>query len=270
VLAGVLLALAVSAKFYPVLLLGPLAVLALRTARARLLGITAGVGAATWAAVNVPVWLAYPDSWLQFWRLNNTRGIDWGTVWYIGQHWPRGRGRYGLSWFNDLDAAPSHGALNTWCFTLFLVACAAITVLTLAAPRRPRLGQVAFLVVAAFLVLGKVWSQQYVLWVLPLAVLARPRWGAFLAWQAAELLYFLAFYGELMAASGKAVFPEWVFVFAAMLRIGTVCTLMGLVVREILRPHRDVVRRTYDDDPDGGDFDGAPDAGLVLTPVAVR
>jgi hypothetical protein len=30
----------------------------------------------------------------------------------------------------------------------------------------------------------------------------------------------------------------------------------------MLRPELDVVRHTYDDDPDGGDFDGAPDNGL--------
>jgi uncharacterized membrane protein len=266
VLAGFMLALAVSAKFYPVLLLGPLLVLALRTARWRQLAVTAGTGAAVWAVVNVPIWYSYPDAWLQFWRLNNTRGIDWGTLWYIGQHFPLGAGRYGLSWFQELDTGPGHGRLNAWYFGLFLVACAGILLLGLTARRRPRFAQLAFLVLAAFLVLGKVWSQQYVLWLIPLAVLARPKWGAFLAWQVAEVLYFVAFYGELMGASGKGVFPEWVFVFAAMLRIGTLCVLMGHVVRDILRPDLDVVRRGYGDDPDGGEFDRAPDNGLVLTP----
>ena len=32
-----------------------------------------------------------------------------------------------------------------------------------------------------------------------------------------------------------------------------------IVVREILRPERDVVRQTYGDDPDGGEFADAPD-----------
>ena len=48
-------------------------------------------------------------------------------------------------------------------------------VLALVADRRPRLPQLAFLVVAAFLLTNKVYSPQYVLWLLPLAVLARPR-----------------------------------------------------------------------------------------------
>ena len=44
--------------------------------------------------------------------------------------------------------------------------------LTLAAPVRPRVAQLAFLLVAGFLILNKVWSPQYSLWLVPLAVLA--------------------------------------------------------------------------------------------------
>ena len=90
-----------------------------------------------------------------------------------------------------------------------------------------------------------------------------PRWGAFLAWQVAEVCYFTAFYGELLGASGKPVIPEGVFVLASTLRLATVVVLCVLVIRDILRPELDLVRQTYGDDPDGGVFDGAPDAGWV-------
>jgi hypothetical protein len=205
--------------------------------------------------------------------VNRTRPIDWGTLWYIGEHFPIGGHLPGFNWLSI-----NINALNWLTYALFALACLGVALLIFLAPRRPRLAQVGFLVVAAFLVFSKVWSQQYVLWLLPLAVLARPRWGAFLLWQFGELCYFVAFYGELMGASGKGVFPEWVFVSAAMLRLVTVCVLAGFIVRDILRPHRDAVRQTYDDDPDGGVFDGAPDAdwvrslrdrsrrGLVTTP----
>ena len=69
--------------------------------------------------------------------------------------------------------------------------------------------------VAAFLIFSKVWSQQYVLWLLPLIVLARPRWGAILAWTVAEIGYFTAFYAELLGAGGKPVIPEGTFVLAS-------------------------------------------------------
>jgi uncharacterized membrane protein len=262
-LAGVLFGLAVSAKFYPVLLVGPLLVLALRANRWRAVAACLGAGAATWLAVNLPVWIGYRDSWLEFWHLSRVRGIDWGTLWYIGEHLPHLDGKYGIAWFAHLDQEPNHATLNMLYFGLFAVACLAIGVLGMLAPRRPRLAQLAFLVVAAFLVVGKVWSQQYVLWLLPLAVLARPRWGAFLAWQVAELAYFLAFDGEQMGALGRDVLPEWAYVLASILRLVTLCVLMGYVVRDIVRPERDVVRASYPDDPDGGDFDGAPDGHIA-------
>ena len=67
----------------------------------------------------------------------------------------------------------------------------AIAVLALVADRRPRLPQLVFLVVAAFLLTNKVYSPQYVLWLLPLVVLARPRWRDFLIWQAGEVLHYV-------------------------------------------------------------------------------
>jgi len=35
--------------------------------------------------------------------------------------------------------------------------------------------------------------------------------------------------------------------------------MCGFIVRDIMRPEHDVVRQTYDDDPDGGVFNDAPD-----------
>jgi uncharacterized membrane protein len=263
VLAGVLLGLAVGAKLYPVLLFGPMLLLALRTNRWLDAGTTFGSAVFTWVAVNAPIALLWWDSWARFWSFNSQRGIDWGTLWYIGSHFPRGRGTYGFDWFKGLDADPTHSSLNRLYLALFVLACVGILALGLTVRRRPRFAQLAFLVLAAFLIVGKVWSQQYVLWLIPLAVLARPKWGAFLAWQAAEVLYFVAFYGELMGASGKQVFPEGVFVLASSARLVTLCILVGFVIRDILRPEVDVVRQTYEDDPDGGDFDGQPDSPLV-------
>ena len=131
------------------------------------------------------------------------------------------------------------------------------------APRRPRLAQLCFLVVALFLLTSKVWSQQFVLWLIPLVVLARPRWGAFLVWQAAEIGYFLAFYAQMLNVSGSFVIPEGTFVLAASLRWLALAGLVGFVVHDILRPAHDVVWRSYHDDPEGGDFVGAPDAGFA-------
>jgi uncharacterized membrane protein len=258
VLAGVLLGLGTAAKLWPGFLFIPLLLLGLRARRFAATFTASLAGLATWVALNLPVAILHHDSWKRFFDLNSSRPIDWGTLWYIGNHTP---------WVGTIPGFPylsEHiGGLNWLTYSLFGLGCLGIALLVFLAPRRPRFGQLAFLVVACFLVFSKVWSQQYVLWLLPLAVLARPRWGAFLAWQAAEICYFCAFYGELLAASGKQIFPEWVFVTAATLRLVTVCIVAGFVVRDILRPEKDVVRHTYDDDPDGGVLDGAPDAEWV-------
>ncbi|MGI5146528.1 glycosyltransferase family 87 protein [Plantactinospora sp. CA-294935] len=262
--AGILLGLATSAKLWPLFVLWPLFLLGLRTARVKEMLVTISSAIVTIVAVNLPVAILYPDNWRRFFDLNSERAVDWGTLWYIGRYldskWNSGSpGDQGpFQWLSN-----NIPTLNTVSYALITLAFLAIGALALFAKRRPRLAALVFLMVAAFLIFSKVWSQQFNLWLLPLLVLARPRWGAFLAWQFAEVGYFVAFYGELLGAGGKQVFPEGVFVFAATLRLTTVVVLCVLVVRDILRPEGDPVRSTYLDDPDGGSYDGAPDASWL-------
>jgi uncharacterized membrane protein len=125
--------------------------------------------------------------------------------------------------------------------------------------------QAAFLMVAGFLLVNKVDSPQYVLWLLPLAVLARPRWRMFLVWQATEVVllvarfYFFVGNDASIAGRGPQGIPiDWFFTAVAIRDVALI-VLMGFVVREILRPEEDVVRRGGGDDPAGGVLAGAPD-----------
>lgn len=245
--AGALLGLGTAAKLWPGFLFVALFALTLRNGRWLRFILAGAAGAVAWLAVNVPVMLANYDNWHTFIKLNNERGVDWGVLWYIGRYldskyWSGSPGDSGL--FQYLSRDENRSLLNAISLGLFLVACLGIVWLAQRAPQTPRLTQLAFLIVAMFLLFNKVWSQQFTLWLLPLAVLARPRWGAFLAWQLAEVGYFLAFYGELLNASGKSTIPEGVFVLASTLRWITVAVLCWFVIRDILRPQLDVVRRT--------------------------
>ncbi len=257
VVAGLLLGLAVATKFYPVICVVPLFVLCLRAGRLREFWLTAGSAAAAWLAVNLPVMLAAPAGWATFYIFNAKRWVDWGSVWYFFQaeHWPV-LGGLSLATINIASAA------------LFLAACVGVAVLALAAPRRPRLPQLIFLLTAAFLLTNKVWSPQYVVWLVPLVVLARPRLGGYLIWQAAEVAYFYAIWGYLIfvtpdAHASGAVGPGLYFT-ALLARFCSVLLLSALVIRDIIRPERDVIRADGGtDDPAGGVLDGAPDR-LVL------
>lgn len=252
--AGILLGLAIATKFYPVVVLGPLFLLCLRARRLDAFARTFLSALAAWTAVNLPVYLEAPEGWATFYTFSSERSAGWGSVWLLLQ-------RVGVPAVGDLSV------LNALGTGVFLLACAAIAVLALAARRRPRLGQLAFLTVAAFILTNKVWSPQYVLWLLPFLVLARPRWPSLLAWQGAWLVYFLAIWYHLLeyvepgAGIGNAVYLP-----ALALRAVAVLGLCALVVRDVLRPEQDVVRTEGVDDPAGGVLDGAGDAFTLRRP----
>jgi uncharacterized membrane protein len=263
VLAGILIGLAVATKFYPVFLLGPLFLLCLRAGRLRAFWVTAGSAAGAWLAVNLPVAIAAPGGWSTFYRFNASRGADWGSIWYFfeTEHWP-------------VVGSMPLSTLNAVSLLLFGVACVLIAALALSASRRPRLPQLCFLVIAAFLLFNKVWSPQYVIWLAPLAVLARPRLGAYALWQVAEIGYFLGIWAYLITIVAGPHAPGGIgtglYFTAVAARFGTVALLSGLVVRDILRPQADVVRRDGDDDPAGGVLSGAPDRFVLRIKLGLR
>jgi uncharacterized membrane protein len=159
-----------------------------------------------------------------------------------------------------------HSVLNTAGAVWFIFLVAVIGYVVLTAPRRPRVPQIVFLVIVAFLVSNKVDSPQYSLWLLPVAVLAYPRWRVLLAWQLVEIyevvMRYLWFVYDDSTAFGKAGVPEGWFVFAVVLRQLAVLVLAGLIIRDIYQPDRDVVRHSPAgalDDPAGGVLDGVPD-----------
>ncbi|MCX4828137.1 glycosyltransferase 87 family protein [Streptomyces sp. NBC_01016] len=249
---GVLLGLATAAKLYPVLLLGPLFVLCWRAGKWREFG-RAGLGVAvSWLAVNLPVMMLAPEGWSKFYTFSQERGVDFGSFWLIiSQH---------------RDTPLDTNVVNTLATTLMVLACLGVAALTLTAPRRPRFSQLAFLVVAAFILTNKVYSPQYVLWLIPLAALARPKWRDFLIWQACEVAYFLGIWLYLAyTTSGDKHqgLPEdgYQLVIAAHL-LGTLY-ICAIIVRDIWLPDRDVVRRSGEDDPTGGVLDGAKDVFVL-------
>ena len=256
VLAGLLIGLGTAAKLYPVLLLGPLLLLCIRTGRYRALLRATVTAAIVWLAANLPVMYLYPTGWFEFIKLNSQRPAEYDSWYSIFTTLS------GSTAFDNAPGADSPTLLNAISLVLFGIACLAIAWFALAVARRPRLAQLIFLVVAAFLMTNKVWSPQYSLWLLPLVTLALPRWRPVLAWQFSEvvvwLLLMLSFAG--VDNKGLSIYP---FIGAALVRDVLLIVLIVRVIREILRPAGDLVRMAGDDDPSGGIFENAPDRFLL-------
>jgi uncharacterized membrane protein len=252
-LAGVLIGLGVAAKLYPGLLLVPLFLLALRTGRLRDAVRTALAALATWALVNAPVAVRYPRGWSEFFRLNSRRGDDMDSLYNVVKSFTGWKGfDSGLGFWEPPIL------LNAVVAVLFLLCCAAIGYIALTAPRRPRLAQLAFLVVATFLLVNKVWSPQFSLWLVPLAVLALPHRRILLVWMTIDALVWVPRMLYLYGEQNKGLPEQW-FTATVLLRDAAVLMLIALVVRQIYRPAEDLVRRHGVDDPSGGVFDEAPD-----------
>ena len=125
---------------------------------------------------------------------------------------------------------------------------------------------------------NKVWSPQYVIWLVPLAVLARPRLWPYVLWQLAEVGYFFGIWGYLIFqyritghtfAGYQGISTGWYFALL-LARFLTVALLAAYVVRDILHPERDVVRAHGLDDPAGGVLDQAPDRFRIRLHWPVR
>ncbi len=269
-LAGILLGIGGAAKLYPLFLLGPLLVLCLRSgdlARGRhSQWIRAAVGGAlAWLAINAPIAALFPAGWQEFFRLNSVRGADPDSIYNVVTSFT------GWSGFDGpLTDGQTPTVLNTVSLLLFVAVCAGVAWLALTARRRPRVAQLCFLLVAGFLLTNKVWSPQYSLWLVPLAVLAIPHTRVLLGWMLLDAFVWAPRMFYYLGVNNKGL-PEQYFTGAVLLRDVVVIGLCALVVRQIYRPEEDLVRAGgFDDDPAGGVLDGAADAPPRWLPAWLR
>lgn len=236
VLAGVLIGLGSAAKLYPLLFLYPLLLLGIRAGRLNALARTMAAAAATWLLVNLPVMLLFPRGWSEFFRLNTRRGDDMDSLYNVVKSFTGWRGFDPTLGFWEPPLV-----LNTVVTLLFVLCCAAIAYIALTAPHRPRVAQLTFLTVASFLLVNKVWSPQFSLWLVPLAVLALPHRRILLAWMTIDALVWVPRMYYLCGSPSRSLPEQW-FTTTVLLRDIAVMVLCGLVVWQIYRPGRDLVR----------------------------
>jgi len=264
-LAGTLIGIGVALKLYPLLLFVPLLILGVRTGRLREVGKAALATAGTWLVVNLPIMVMFPRGWAEFFILNTRRGDDMDSLYNVVKSFT------GWAGFDpQLGFWEPPAVLNAVSAILFVACCGAIAYVALTVQRRPRLAQLAFLVVAAFLLTNKVWSPQYSLWLVPLAALALPHRRILLAWMTIDALVWMP---RMLFLHGeeKMGLPEQFFTTTVLLRDVAVMALCALVIRQMYRPELDLVRdHGRVDDPSGGVFENAPDAPPRWVPQRLR
>ena len=183
--SAIALGVSVATKFFPVLLLIPILVIAARTNRSPIRYL--GIFITTWLAINLPVAITTPTGWWHFYKFNLERGPDWGSIWNSLQ----------IFGFNS-------GSTNYLALLGTSAILAWVAVFLFGLKETPTLSEISFIVFASALILGKVYSPQYVLWLTALAVIAiksKPTLVMFWIWQVAELIYHVAIWQHLALIS---------------------------------------------------------------------
>lgn len=239
-LAGILIGLGTAFKLWPLFILGAFLVLAIRHKRwapfLKMLGATV----ASWLVVNLPVAVAYPEAWREFFRLNQERGAEWTTLYAF------------LSRVTGVSFEAEF--LNTFSLVAFLVSCGAIAILGLKAPRAPRVAEMIYLIIMAFLIFNKVWSPQYSLWLVVPALLALPRWRLIFSWSLADALLWPILTWHMLGSENKGL-PHEMLDIAVITRDGFIIAIGVLIIRQMWGKSEDKVRAAHGGrDPLAGDF----------------
>ncbi len=177
--SGAFLGLGAAAKFFPALLVIPLAVDRIRSREPdRAIGL-AWSAAGVWVIANLPFAAVALGSWWEFFRFNATRGADYDSLWYIAY---RLTGGY----------AYAHTKLINLASAGLFVGLVAL-VWALKARRHPAFPRwtLGFPILVLFLLTNKVYSPQYSLWLLPWFALALPGLWRFALFQLADTVVYI-------------------------------------------------------------------------------
>ncbi|WP_125568539.1 glycosyltransferase 87 family protein [Nocardioides baekrokdamisoli] len=221
-LTGVAIGLGTAADVYPVALLVALLILSIRRRELGSWAIVTLVAGASWFILNVPAMLNRWDAWKGFWSQLIHHGAGAGSFWLLLQD------------SSGTSIAPA--TLNICAGIVLGALLVGILTLGVLAHREPTFAELGLLCVLAVVLVDKVYAPQYVLWLLPLAVLARPRWRDQLAWQGAEVLFFCATAWNLAGLMSSGDGPAAMYDITIAIRLCAEIGLGGAVVFSLLRP----------------------------------
>jgi uncharacterized membrane protein len=217
--SAVAIGISISTKFLPVFLLIPIVLILWRRNEIKELLRYCLIALTTFAVINLPVFLTTPDGWLRFYQLNFDRGQDWGSLWY------------GLS-----SLGVNLGNTNFFAILTLFVVILLVSLLIFSTKETLTLADVSFILLALVMIASKVYSPQYVLWLVPLAVIAmstRRDVHAFWVWQIAEVMYHVAIWQHLATVSDAQFgLPLGGYALITLVRIAACLYFVGVLVKK--------------------------------------
>ena len=218
------LGISISTKFMPIFLLLPIFLILWRKNKIREIAQYSGIVIASWLAINLPVALTTPQGWWRFYELNLSRGADWGSPWLafsmLGLHL---------------------GNLNYLTILALLAGLTIITLIFFEFSITPTLAQMSFILLAVVMIVSKVYSPQYVLWLTPLAILGLNKKSvhAFWIWQGGEIIYHVAIWQHLATVTGAHFgLPATGYALMTLVRIATTIYLIAAIARNAIKNSR--------------------------------
>jgi uncharacterized membrane protein len=189
-LSAVLLAISIATKFFPIVLILPIAIIFLRQKNYLAFIRYGAVTLVSWIFINLPFAMVNFKGWAYFYEFNAKRGLGSASFYEITS-----------IIFKSIKFNSIHFyILNTIIFLL-------VTLFLMRLKQIPNLLESSFFVMFAFILFNKQYSMQYVIWLSALAVLTisqiskRNRESIiyiYILWQSLELAFQYAFFQNIL------------------------------------------------------------------------
>ncbi len=198
------------------------------------LGVFVGGTVGTVLAINLPLLLHSWPVLFNFYRLEITKPLGYGSLSFAAQ----------LFGWQVREA----GALG---FLLACIVLSAIAAWAYVRRLRPRVGTLVAVFLFVVALFGPTYTPQTALWLLFALVLARPGRTELVAFTSTQILYWAAVWGYL-AGHLKDGTAGNVYFLALLVRVAVEVWLIGACLADASRPSRDRVRTPDVPDPIGG------------------